>query len=85
MGGPGAAVSVHRLRPDFYGLDREDGLLRQRLLKESVHEIGHTLELRHCQDYSCVMASSHSVEWIDLESAMCDSKPVPGGLESLHG
>jgi predicted Zn-dependent protease len=45
-----------------------------RLINESIHEIGHTLGLRHCQDYSCVMASSHSVEWIDLrESTLCDS------------
>jgi len=44
------------------------------LLKESIHELGHTLELHHCQDYTCVMASSHSVEWIDLrESTMCEA------------
>jgi len=74
MGGPCAVVSLHRLRQEFYGLDRDDALLRQRLLKESVHELGHTLDLRHCQDYSCVMASSHSVEWIDLrENTLCDS------------
>ena len=74
MGGPCAVVSVHRLRQEFYGLDRDDALLGQRLLKESVHELGHTLKLRHCQDYRCVMASSHSVEWIDLrESALCDA------------
>jgi len=74
MGGPCAVVSVHRLHQEFYGLDRDDALLSQRLLKESVHELGHTLDLRHCQDYRCVMASSHSVEWIDLrESTLCDS------------
>ena len=74
MGGPCAVVSLHRLRQEFYGLTPDPSLLRERLLKESIHELGHTLDLRHCQDYSCVMASSHSVEWIDLrESTMCDS------------
>jgi archaemetzincin len=74
MGGPCAVVSVHRLRQEFYGLAPDLPLLGQRLLKESVHELGHTLDLRHCQDYRCVMASSHSVEWIDLrESSLCDS------------
>lgn len=74
MGGPCALVSVHRLRQEFYGLGRDDKLLGQRLLKESVHELGHTLGLRHCQDYNCVMASSHSVEWIDLRgNALCDA------------
>ncbi len=74
IGGPCAVVSVYRLRQEFYGLERDDGLLRQRLLKESVHELGHTVDLSHCQDYRCVMASSHAVEWIDLrESALCDA------------
>ena len=74
MGGPCAIVSTFRLRQEFYGLDRDDALLGLRLLKESVHELGHTLELRHCQDYRCVMASSHAVEWIDLrESMFCEA------------
>ena len=73
MGGPCAVVSIHRLRQEFYGLDRDDTLLAERLLKESIHELGHTLDLRHCQDYTCVMASSHAVEWIDLRgSTLCD-------------
>lgn len=74
MGGPGAVVSIHRLRQEFYGLDRDDALLEQRLLKESIHELGHPLDLPHCQDYRCVMASSHAVEWIDLrDSTMCNA------------
>jgi len=74
MGGPCAVVSICRLRQEFYGLERDDTLLGQRLLKESIHELGHTLDLRHCEDYRCVMASSHSVEWVDLrESDLCDS------------
>jgi archaemetzincin len=74
MGGPCALVSYHRLRQEFYGLDRDDDLLNQRLLKEAIHELGHTLDLRHCQDYRCAMASAHAVEWIDLrESTLCGS------------
>jgi archaemetzincin len=74
IGGPCAVVSTYRLRQEFYGLDRDEDLLRERLLKVCVHELGHTLDLHHCQDYRCAMASSHAVEWIDLrESAMCES------------
>jgi len=74
MGGPCAIVSFHRLRQEFYGLGRDDSLLGERLLKESVHELGHTLDLHHCHDYQCAMASSHAVEWIDLrESTFCQS------------
>jgi archaemetzincin len=74
MGGPCAVVSAFRLRQEFYGLDRDEALLRQRLLKECIHELGHTLDLRHCEDYRCAMASSHAVEWIDLrDSTLCPS------------
>lgn len=74
MGGPCAVVSTYRLRQEFYGLDQDDSLLRERLLKEAIHELGHTLNLRHCQDYQCAMASSHSVEWVDLrENRLCDA------------
>ena len=74
LGGPCAVVSAYRLRQEFYGLDGDEALLRERLLKEAVHELGHTLNLRHCQDYTCAMASAHAVEWIDLRgSTFCDS------------
>jgi len=44
------------------------------LLIESVHELGHTLQLTHCEDYRCAMAASHAVEWIDLkDSGYCES------------
>ncbi len=73
MGGRCAVVSLHRLEQQFYGLPRDLDLLAQRLLKEAVHEVGHTLQLTHCEDYRCAMASSHSVELIDLkEPALCD-------------
>jgi archaemetzincin len=68
LGGSCAVVSTYRLRQDFYGLPPDPVLLRERLLKESLHEIGHMLALPHCEDYLCSMAPSHSVEWIDLKS-----------------
>ena len=72
MGGPCAVVSLHRLRQEFYGLPKDESILRQRLLKETVHEVGHTVNLTHCTDYRCAMAPSHAVEWIDLkESWLC--------------
>jgi archaemetzincin len=72
MGGPCAVLSTHRLRQEFYGLPADPQLFRQRVIKEAVHELGHTLNLTHCDDYRCVMASSHAVEWIDLkDSALC--------------
>jgi archaemetzincin len=74
MGGPTAVMSVHRLRQEFYGFAPDKDLLRQRIAKEAIHELGHTLALTHCENYKCAMAPSHAVEWIDLkESSLCKS------------
>jgi len=64
-----ALVSTHRLRQEFYGLPPDSALFRERLLKEAVHELGHTLSLSHCENYECVMSPSHGVEWIDLKGS----------------
>jgi archaemetzincin len=69
LGDSGALVSTHRLRPEFYGMPKDPELLRERLLKEALHELGHTFGLRHCPDYLCVMSTAHSVERIDLKQA----------------
>lgn len=69
-----AVVSTHRLRQEFYGLPADDSLLRDRLLKEAVHELGHTFGLTHCDDTECAMAPSHAVEWIDLKTSHFCSK-----------
>jgi archaemetzincin len=73
MGGSSAIVSYHRLRQEFYGLPSGLDLLANRLLIESVHELGHTLRLTHCGDFHCAMAASHAVEWIDIkDSGFCE-------------
>lgn len=64
-----AVVSTCRLRQEFYGLPADANRERARLLKEVVHELGHTFGLAHCDNYECAMAPSHAVEWIDLKSS----------------
>lgn len=56
-----AAVSLHRLRSEFYGETTDENLLFQRLLKESVHELGHAMGLKHCYNARCPMYYSTSV------------------------
>lgn len=72
LGGPCAVISTWRLRPEVYGLPPNPELVRERLVKEAIHELGHTLDLTHCDDYGCAMAPSHAVEWMDLKgTALC--------------
>jgi len=62
-------VSYHRLTQEFYGLPSDPALLTERLVKVAIHEVGHTAGLTHCDDYECVMAATHAVEWLDLKGA----------------
>jgi len=72
-----ALASTYRLEEEHYGLPADEEKLRQRLTKEAVHELGHTFGLRHCDRWQCVMASSHSVERVDLKSEnFCDDCAV---------
>jgi archaemetzincin len=68
LDGTSAVVSSFRLHEFFYGYDPNPVLEQQRLLKETVHEIGHTFGLIHCHNPECVMHTSTSVEEIDLKS-----------------
>jgi len=69
LGGRAAVVSSHRLAPERYGLKPDPALLRTRLIREAIHELGHTFALVHCRDSRCVMSSSPQVEGIDLKSS----------------
>jgi archaemetzincin len=68
LGGIGALVSIHRLNNRLYGLPDNDQLLRERLTKEAVHELGHTFGLLHCSTPGCVLNASTYVEDIDQKS-----------------
>jgi len=82
LGDTRALVSTHRLHPEFYGMPKDPGLLQERLLKEAIHELGHTFGLRHCTDYQCVMSASHSVERIDLKRAgFCSACAAAAGIK----
>lgn len=68
LDGPIAVISSYRLDDTLYGLPSNPKLLHERLVKEAVHELGHTFGLIHCHDYRCVMHSSTAVEEIDVKS-----------------
>jgi archaemetzincin len=66
--GPIALVSLCRLHQEFYGMPPEDGLLRERTVKEALHELGHTFGLVHCSDSQCAMSLSTHIELVDAKS-----------------
>jgi archaemetzincin len=64
-----AVIAKERLKPEYYGLAEDPTLLGERILKESVHELGHTYGLGHCSDRKCVMRFSNSLADTDFKSS----------------
>jgi len=74
LDGSVAVVSTYRLDNEVYGLPPNRSLLLDRLIKEAVHELGHTFNLVHCHTHPCVMMSSTLVDAIDQKSdRFCDA------------
>jgi archaemetzincin len=67
MGGREALVALPRLRQSFYGLAEDRDLFHLRLLKEAIHELGHTFGLGHCSQRTCVMCFSNSLRDTDIK------------------
>jgi len=62
LGGRAAVVSTARLGEP--GL-QDDRIVLARLAKESVHEVGHLLGLRHCDTRGCIMERSAGIFDVD--------------------
>ncbi len=67
--GRNCLISVIRLDPRFYHNNYNENLFYDRILKEAVHELGHTFGLRHCDDRKCVMVFSNSLLDTDYKSS----------------
>jgi archaemetzincin len=69
LGGRAAVVSAHRFNDELYGLPAAPRKTRDRLIIESLHELGHTCGLTHCLSADCVMRASSYAEEIDFKPA----------------
>jgi archaemetzincin len=67
LGGGAAVVYTERLRPEYYGQPPDQQLYLERLLKEALHELGHSFGLEHCPNPRCVMSFSNSIVEVDAK------------------
>jgi archaemetzincin len=63
--GVAAVISLTRLRQEFYGLNPDKKLFHLRVVKEAIHEIGHTYGLGHCKNPQCIMFFSNTIRDTD--------------------
>ncbi len=68
LGGRACIVSTFRLTEALPTINTQN-TYRQRVIKEALHELGHTFNLRHCPDSTCCMHYCRSVDDVDRKSA----------------
>jgi archaemetzincin len=69
LNGTAAIISLARLRQEFYGLPTNRMLLLARVVKEALHEMGHTFGLIHCPERTCPMSLSTNIHQVDTKGS----------------
>ena len=64
LGGKSSIISTCRLNEALPPI-RTGDLFLKRVLKEAVHELGHTFKLLHCKDKTCIMHYCRSIQDVD--------------------
>lgn len=71
--GKAAVISLFRPRGDDVGILPPRQVFLGRLIKLSLHELGHTFGLEHCNEDGCLMGFSTNLEVLDRKkTAFCD-------------
>ncbi|MEJ2726168.1 MAG: archaemetzincin [Deltaproteobacteria bacterium] len=64
LGGKACIISTYRLGEGLYPNTNPE-TYRCRIVKEAIHELGHTFNLRHCPDQTCIMHYCRTIRDVD--------------------
>lgn len=64
LGGKACIISTFRLKNDLPVL-KTQRIYHHRIIKEAIHELGHTFNLRHCSDPLCGMHYCRAIRDVD--------------------
>jgi archaemetzincin len=67
LGGTACIVSTYRLNKGRSGMNISPKYIG-RIVKEAIHELGHTFKLRHCPEHTCIMHYCRNEEDVDRKS-----------------
>jgi archaemetzincin len=67
LGGKACIVSTIRLNEGHSYLNTQEPFL-SRIVKEAIHELGHTFNLRHCREHTCLMHYCRNEHDVDQKS-----------------
>ncbi len=67
LGGAACIVSTFRLNEGRSGINISQKYI-DRIVKEAIHELGHTFNLRHCPEQTCIMHYCRNEEDVDRKS-----------------
>jgi archaemetzincin len=67
LGGKACIVSTFRLNEGHSGMTIQKKYV-DRIVKEAIHELGHTFKLRHCPDHTCIMHYCRNEQDVDRKS-----------------
>ena len=67
LGGKACIISTYRLSEGISPAGAPE-IYHFRIVKEAIHELGHTFKLRHCPDHTCIMHYCRTVEDVDRKS-----------------
>jgi archaemetzincin len=68
-----ALISITRLKETFYRRKEDKNLFDFRVLKEAIHELGHTFGLKHCDNHCIMRFSNHLADTDRKPPEFCES------------